>query len=250
VRDIKKELEDADVKLWVGLGNRPELIRSLNLQHKTKKEQKAKEKKVEIRVKVVPEEAELLQSASISFEELSGFRMVYYGESKSAFTHRMLSTLFVSRRLRIEDSVRAAIVAKQGGQCAICADALGRRFEIDHISPLCQGGNSDEANLRALCQPCHSGETYKLQLAGTDLSDKSKFHTIESHLSPKIYRELHCAPKPKEVSYGVFKEAKQIKSKLAPKKPDELAVKKQQLVLGKFAKLNTSLAILFRLILD
>jgi hypothetical protein len=43
VKDIKKELEDAEVKLWVGLGNRPELIRSLNLQQKTKKEQKAVE---------------------------------------------------------------------------------------------------------------------------------------------------------------------------------------------------------------
>jgi hypothetical protein len=51
-----------------------------------------------------------------------------------------------------------------------------------------------------------------------DMGDKAKFHTIESHLSPKLHRELHQAPKPKEVSYGVFKDTKQVRSKIAPKK--------------------------------
>ena len=37
-------------------------------------------------------------------------------------------------------------------------------------------------------------------------------------MSPKLYRDLHQAPKPKEVSYGVFKETKHLKNKLAPKK--------------------------------
>ena len=61
VKDIKKQLEEAGLKLWVGLGSRPEIMRSLNLCQKTKKEQKGKEKKVEIRVKVVPEEADLFR---------------------------------------------------------------------------------------------------------------------------------------------------------------------------------------------
>ena len=73
-------------------------------------------------------------------------------------------------------------------------------------------------NLRAICPPYHAEETDKLLLAGMALNDKSKFYTIESRLSPKLYRDLHQAPKPKEVSYGVFKDTKQIKNKLAPKK--------------------------------
>ena len=40
-----------------------------------------------------------------------------------------------------------------------------------------------------------------LRLSGLDLD---RLHTIESHLSPKVWRELHYGPKPKEVSYGVF----------------------------------------------
>jgi len=237
VRAIKKELEEQDLKLWVGLGSRPELIKSLNLCHKTRKEQKGKEKKVEIRVKVVPEEAELLQSACTAFNMHTDLALVYHGESKSVLTHRMMSTLFVSRRMKIEDSVKQGILEKQAHQCAICGDELKKRFEIDHISPLCQGGSNDPSNLRALCQPCHSEETYKLQQAGTDLSEKSKFHTIESHLSPQLYRDLHCAPKPKEVSYGVFESSKEIRKKICPKKRlDAEAVEKKRLVLGKFQK--------------
>jgi len=50
---------------------------------------------------------------------------------------------------------------------------------------------------------CHAAETDRLLLSGLDLN---KLHTIESHMSPRVWRELHCAPKPKEVSYGVFEE--------------------------------------------
>ena len=53
------------------------------------------------------------------------------------------------------------------------------------------------------------------------MNDTSKFHTIESHMSPKLLRDLHNAPKPKEVSHGIFKETKKIQSKLAPKKPTQ-----------------------------
>lgn len=31
--------------------------------------------------------------------------------------------------------------------------------EVDHILPLDRGGSHDEANLQALCKPCHSAKT-------------------------------------------------------------------------------------------
>jgi hypothetical protein len=65
------------------------------------------------------------------------------------------------------------------------------------------------------------------------LNDKSKFHTIESHMSPKMHREFHMAPKPKEVSYGIFKETKQIKKKVAPKKQEP---EQRQKLIGKALK--------------
>ena len=226
VKDVKQLIDAAKVPIWVGLGARPELIRSLNVCHKTKKaendtKRKASEKKIQIRVRVVPDDALCLQDASVAFSELTDLKLIYNGESKSMATFRQLNSLCVSRRLKIPDDVRESIKQKQGCACALCREKLGPKFEVDHISPLCQNGTNDIKNLRALCQPCHSEETDKLILAGLAMNDTSKFHTIESHMSPKLLRDLHNAPKPKEVSYGIFKETKQIQSKLAPKKPTQ-----------------------------
>jgi hypothetical protein len=58
-------------------------------------------------------------------------------------------------------------------------------------------------NIRALCPMCHAEETDTRLNAGV----LPKYHTIESHLSPKLWRELHNAPKPKEVSFGLLEES-------------------------------------------
>ena len=144
-----------------GLGSRPELIRSLNVcQKKKEKTQKTGEtnrKKVQIRVRVVPDDAYCLQSASTSFSEITCLKMVYHGEGKSGFTNKMLSALFVSRRIHVDKDIRESIKEKQEGLCALCGDKMGQKFEIDHISPLCQNGtNNDTDNLRALCSQCHA----------------------------------------------------------------------------------------------
>ena len=234
VKDIKQQLEDAGVALWTGLGARPEQIRSLNLQPKTNKEKKGKrnmsQKKVQIRVRVVPDDAEILQGACLAFKEIAGLSLIYYGESRSACTHRMLNTLFVSRRLAVPDCVKRDVVHRQKGCCAICGDKI-EKGEFDHISPLCQGGTNDADNLRWLCSQCHAEETDRLLLSGTALGDRTLFHTIESHMSPGLYRLLHQAPKPKEVSWGCFDDEQQIKRKLAPTRGDakrEVVMKKMK----------------------
>ena len=127
----------------------------------------------------------------------------------------MLSALFVSRRMAVPDSVKCEVVNRQKSCCDICGDKIVKG-EFDHISPLCQGGTNDADNLRWLCSQCHAEETDKLLLSGTALGDRTLLHTIESHLSPAMRRMLHQAPKPKEVSWGCFKDVRQIKRKLVP----------------------------------
>ena len=85
---------------------------------------------------------------------------------------------FVSRRIQLPANLREAIRVKQECKCALCKDNLGHKFEIDHISPLCQGGSNEVDNLRAICCQCHQEETDRLNLAGLDLNDKARFHTI------------------------------------------------------------------------
>ena len=96
VKEIKAQIDAANVPVWVGLGARPELIRSLNVCQKQKKAEKetnrnSSVKKVQIRVRVVPDDALRLQDASVAFSELTNLKLVYNGESKSVNTFRMLN---------------------------------------------------------------------------------------------------------------------------------------------------------------
>ena len=45
--------------------------------------------------------------------------------------------------------------------CAHCQEQgrITPATEVDHIIPLEHGGTHDEANLQALCKPCHSAKT-------------------------------------------------------------------------------------------
>jgi len=232
---VKQQLEEADIPVWVGLGNRPEVIKSLNFAPATKKEQGGgkrhmSEKKVQIRVKVVPYNAFQLQEFCVAFsDEMGNAKFVYHGESMPVVYMRALSYLCTSRRLSPPKAVKDAILEKQKGKCKICGDKLDDHCEFDHISPLCRGGTNDVSNLRALCTMCHAEETDRLLQDGVD---KTRFHTIESHMSPQLREQLHCAPKPKEVSYGVFEE-KKLQRAVAPKTRDPEKLEKRKVAIQK-----------------
>ena len=122
-------------------------------------------KKVDIRVRVVSDDAPMLSSACYMFQETTGLKLQYYGESRSVCTHRMLNALFVSRRLAIYRNVRQSIWDRQSGCCALCAEKLEQgKCECDHIKPLCLGGGNEQDNLRLLCKACHAEETDRLGL--------------------------------------------------------------------------------------
>lgn len=43
----------------------------------------------------------------------------------------------------------------QKGKCAVCRDALGGTFDVDHVVPLSRGGENDKYNLQLLCVTCN-----------------------------------------------------------------------------------------------
>lgn len=56
--------------------------------------------------------------------------------------------------------LRAEIFLRQQGVCACCPTKLHlKRWILDHITPLEEGGADDEGNLQAICEPCSKVKT-------------------------------------------------------------------------------------------
>jgi 5-methylcytosine-specific restriction enzyme A len=68
-----------------------------------------------------------------------------------------------SKRLRGRklQTLRERIFQRQNHLCLECLkqNRLRQCEELDHITPLCQGGTDDESNLAGLCHDCHQAKT-------------------------------------------------------------------------------------------
>lgn len=91
-----------------------------------------------------------------------GLDFMVYGDGRINLLRN--SKQNVSRKLRLR------LLLDSGGECAICGeigskikvhdgfefiDSKGKKFQIDHIVPVCHGGNKELDNLQVLCQDCN-----------------------------------------------------------------------------------------------
>ena len=61
---------------------------------------------------------------------------------------------------RVPDSMRAAVLVRDGGRCRKCSRAI--KLEMDHIVPVSKGGKTEESNLQTLCRRCNRTKSRKL----------------------------------------------------------------------------------------
>lgn len=73
-------------------------------------------------------------------------------EAKAGSTPRMRGGNWVKKRQRI--------AVEQKFTCQRCGCVwLPWRDQVDHRTPLEQGGSNDDSNLDLLCEPCHKAKT-------------------------------------------------------------------------------------------
>jgi hypothetical protein len=72
------------------------------------------------------------------------------------------STNSTQKQKRHVTGLQKKIVAsEQGWKCKQCNTMLDYSYEVDHITPLYQGGSNDTTNLQALCRNCHGRKTLR-----------------------------------------------------------------------------------------
>lgn len=62
-------------------------------------------------------------------------------------------------RRKLHSTVRLDVAAAQEWRCSMCHKMLSATFEVDHITPLHDGGEDVRTNLQALCPDCHRRKT-------------------------------------------------------------------------------------------
>ncbi len=61
---------------------------------------------------------------------------------------------------RVPDSMRAAVLVRDGGRCRRCRRSI--KLEMDHIVPVSMGGKTEESNLQILSRRCNRAKSRKL----------------------------------------------------------------------------------------
>ena len=197
--DMVKDALENDPEIpgfYTRLGMDPSHISAIIFTEK-KQKTKSKSQKIKIKIRVVPDDAEALQVFASEFEKKTNLRLPYRGESEAVLMNRAVMEIMVYKRRFVPPAVREAVNKRCKGHCALCGDAYGTKFDVDHTIPLREGGLDDESNMQALCRPCHAKKCEQEEVTCT-----TRLNTLASELSPEMLNMLHYAVKPKQVYWG------------------------------------------------
>lgn len=90
----------------------------------------------------------------------------------------MTQTWTTATPRKTDRKLRALVFLRQDGCCACCPTKLHlKRWILDHITPLEEGGADDETNLQAICEPCSTVKTSREATERADCRRKRDKHT-------------------------------------------------------------------------
>lgn len=88
---------------------------------------------------------------------------------------------------RAPPRVRARIFDRHGGKCHICGQKIvGKRWALDHVKALINGGENCEANLAPVHIACHAEKTAADVAEKAKIAAKRKAHIRVVDAGPKI----------------------------------------------------------------
>jgi hypothetical protein len=102
--------------------------------------------------------ADLVRAFSIVFNPQSNFCPSGQNKVKPDLARSYLKKIRPSR-LPIKPSTRFRLLVAAGFRCQACgASSSVTTLHVDHILPLCAGGNNESSNLQVLCVNCNLGK--------------------------------------------------------------------------------------------
>ena len=87
------------------------------------------------------------------------FQETHHHQSTQHTHHHKKAT-----RRNVSETLKKVVAASQGWQCGHCNRILSASYEVDHITPLADGGSNEAYNLVALCRGCHGHKSIQDRL--------------------------------------------------------------------------------------
>jgi hypothetical protein len=97
-------------------------------------------------------------------------------------------------RVHFNQETRDILINKCNNICKGCDSLLDKKFHIDHIRPLSNGGSNDIKNLQALCVECHKNKTLneKANCEHFNIKDYESTFNIEAYntINSKFFNKV------------------------------------------------------------
>ena len=85
-----------------------------------------------------------------------------------------------TKRMPITYELRWELSAKQRWKCAECKKLLPLAAQVDHVVPLCAGGDDNVQNMQVLCANCHAEKSRKEAKKGASIDRRILKHVTRS----------------------------------------------------------------------
>ena len=98
-------------------------------------------------------------------------------------------------------SEQKIVAARQGWKCALCPVMLPASFELDHVTPLWDGGvDCYESNAQALCNLCHGAKSQRENIARQKQLREARIAEIEEARRKSPLEDIKEPPRKKPVA--------------------------------------------------